>query len=135
MPADKEGRDFRILRAKRVDCQPRFARRRFDITRRNVWPAPFNGRCLANTHTERWKGRESELMQRAEEIGADYLRAREAGNFDIAAVIAGESAGLIHDVRPAAEIVDNIIAQAEKALARSVAGVVAGARASRQVAG
>lgn len=107
----------------------------FDITRRNVWPAPFNGRCLVNAHTERWKGRESELMQRTEEVGADYLRAREAGNFDIAAVIAGESAGLIHDIRPAAEIVDSVIAQAEQALARGVAGVVAGARASRQVAG
>ena len=34
------------------------------------------------------------------------LRAREAGNFDIAAVIAGESAGLIHDIRPAADIIE-----------------------------
>jgi len=103
----------------------------FDIARQNVWPAPFNGRCLVNAHTERWKGRESELMQRAHEVGADYLRAREAGNFDIAAVIAGESAGLIHDIRPAADIVESVVAQAEKALARGVAG----ARASRQVAG
>jgi len=97
----------------------------FDIARQNVWPAPFNGRCLVNAHTERWKGRESELMQRAHEVGADYLRAREAGNFDIAAVIAGESAGLIHDIRPAADIVESLVAQAEQALAR----------ASRQVAG
>jgi nitronate monooxygenase len=92
----------------------------FDIARRNVWPAPFSGRCLVNAHVERWKGREGELMQRAEEVSADYLRAREAGNFDIAAVIAGESAGLIHDVRPAPQIVESIVAQAEKALARGV---------------
>ena len=60
-------------------------------------------------------------MQRAEEVGADYLRAREAGNFDIAAVIAGESAGLIHDIRPAADIVESIVAQAEQTLARGAA--------------
>ena len=93
----------------------------FDIARRNVWPGPFTGRCLANAHTDRWRGRESELMQRAEEVGADYLRAREAGNFDIAAVIAGESAGLIHDIRPAADIVESIVAQAEQTLARGAA--------------
>jgi nitronate monooxygenase len=90
----------------------------FDIARRNVWPAPFSGRCLVNAHVERWKGREGELMQRAEEVGADYLRAREAGNFEIAAVIAGESAGLIHDIRPAAEIIETIVAGAETALSR-----------------
>jgi nitronate monooxygenase len=92
----------------------------FDIARRNVWPAPFTGRCLANAHVERWKGREGELMQHAEEVGADYARAREAGNFDIAAVIAGEAAGLIHDIQPAADIVNMLVAQAEQALARGI---------------
>jgi nitronate monooxygenase len=35
----------------------------FDISRRNVWPAPFTGRCLRNSHTQRWVGREVELLQ------------------------------------------------------------------------
>jgi nitronate monooxygenase len=32
----------------------------FDISRKNVWPAPFTGRCLVNDHTRRWVGREVE---------------------------------------------------------------------------
>src|SRR5579872_341201 len=33
----------------------------FDLSRNNVWPAPFNGRCLINDHARRWMGREVEL--------------------------------------------------------------------------
>jgi nitronate monooxygenase len=33
----------------------------FDITRRNVWPAPFNGRVIRNAHAAKWFGRETEL--------------------------------------------------------------------------
>ena len=35
----------------------------FDLSRNNVWPAPFTGRCLINDHARRWIGREVELMQ------------------------------------------------------------------------
>ena len=90
----------------------------FDISRRNVWPAPFNGRCLRNAHTERWLGRELELMQNVEAESARYLAARQAQDFDIAAVIAGEAAGLIRDVQPAARIVAGMVEQAEGLLAR-----------------
>ena len=33
----------------------------FDISRRNVWPAPFTGRCLRNAHVNRWFGLETEF--------------------------------------------------------------------------
>ena len=26
----------------------------FDISRRNVWPTPFTGRCLINCHAQHW---------------------------------------------------------------------------------
>ncbi len=84
----------------------------FDISRNNVWPAPFTGRCLVNDHVRRWHGRELELVQNAEAVGKEYNAAREAGNFDIAAVIAGVAAGLIHDVPPAAVVIDRIISEA-----------------------
>lgn len=35
----------------------------FDLSRNNVWPAPFNGRCLINNHARRWAGHELELLQ------------------------------------------------------------------------
>jgi nitronate monooxygenase len=88
----------------------------FDLSRNNVWPAPFNGRCLINDHARRWAGRELELLQNVRTVAAEYADAKAAGNFDIAAVIAGEAVGLIHDVPPAAEIVDRIVAEADQIL-------------------
>jgi nitronate monooxygenase len=86
----------------------------FDLSRNNVWPAPFTGRCLINDHARRWIGREVELMQNVREVAAEYAAAKAAGNFDVAAVIAGEAVGLIHDIPPAAEIVSRIAAEAEQ---------------------
>jgi nitronate monooxygenase len=86
----------------------------FDLSRNNVWPAPFNGRCVVNDHARRWLGRELELLQNVKTVAAEYAEARAAGNFDIAAVIAGDAVGLIHDIPPAAEIVDRIVAEAEQ---------------------
>jgi nitronate monooxygenase len=86
----------------------------FDISRNNVWPAPFTGRCLINDHVRRWTGRELELLQNVGAVTAEYAAARAAGNFDIAAVIAGEAVGLIHDIPPAAEIVDRIVTEADQ---------------------
>lgn len=85
----------------------------FDISRNNVWPAPFTGRCLVNDHVRRWAGRELELLQNVEAVAAEYALAKAAGNFDVAAVIAGEAAGLIHDVLPAKVIVEWIITEAQ----------------------
>ncbi|VIO75631.1 Nitronate monooxygenase [Bradyrhizobium ivorense] len=88
----------------------------FDWSRKLMWPAPFTARSLVNDHLRRWSGREIELMQRADEIAVEYAAAKAAGNFDVAAVFAGESAGLIHDIAPAAEIVGRIVAEAEQSL-------------------
>jgi nitronate monooxygenase len=84
----------------------------FDLSRRNVWPAPFTGRCLRNAHLERWLGREVELMQNLNAEADRYAQAREQGNFDIAAVIAGETAGLVEEVLPAGAIVRRVAADA-----------------------
>jgi nitronate monooxygenase len=83
----------------------------FDIARRNVWPAPFGGRVLRNEFSERWRGREAELMQHPDEWDR-YAKAREAGDFDTAAVIAGEAVDLIGDIPSAADIVERVVREA-----------------------
>ncbi|MBO9652653.1 MAG: nitronate monooxygenase [Variovorax sp.] len=88
----------------------------FDIARKRVWPPPFTGRCLRNEFLERWSGRELELVRRAEQEHAGYLAAREAGNFDIAAVIAGEAVGLVRDIPSAREVVARVSQEAEALL-------------------
>jgi nitronate monooxygenase len=88
----------------------------FDLSRNNVWPTPFTGRCLINDHARRWMGREVEMMQNLAAVTAEYAAARAAGNFDVAAVIAGEAVGLIHDIPAAAEIVERIASEADQIL-------------------
>jgi nitronate monooxygenase len=72
----------------------------FDLSRGIFWPAPFTLRSLTNDHIRRWTGHEVDLMQN----------------------------GLIHDVPPAAEIVDRIVTEAEQILSgrRNSATTLAG---------
>ena len=88
-----------------------------DWSRKLFWPAPFTVRALVNDHIRSWTGREIELMQRADEAATEYAAAKAAGNFEVAAVFAGEAVGLIHDIPPAAEIVERIATEAEQLLA------------------
>lgn len=90
----------------------------FDISRNNVWPLPFTGRCLVNEHVRRWNGRETELLKNVGTVASEYEAAKAAGNFDIAAVIAGEAVGLINDVPPAAVIIERMVRQAQEILSR-----------------
>jgi nitronate monooxygenase len=89
----------------------------FDIARRNVWPAPYTGRVLQNAFFERWRGRETELLQHQQAEAARYAAARAAGDFDTAAVIAGEAVDLVSDVPPAGEVVARMVNEAGALLA------------------
>jgi nitronate monooxygenase len=89
----------------------------FDIARRNVWPAPYCGRVLQNSFSERWRGREAELLQNQDEEAARYAKARAENDFQTAAIIAGEAVDLITEVLPAADVVDSMVTQAESLLA------------------
>jgi nitronate monooxygenase len=88
----------------------------FDISRKNVWPAPFTGRCLINAHLNRWAGRELDLMRSIDGEGPRYAAARAAGDFETAAVIAGEAAALIHDIPTAAEVIERMARTAAELL-------------------
>jgi len=88
----------------------------FDLARKTSWPEPYTGRVLRNRHTERWLGREAELAANADEVARDYAAARERGDFDVAGVIAGDACGLIHDIPRAGEIVERVVAEAERLL-------------------
>jgi nitronate monooxygenase len=89
----------------------------FDIARGNVWPAPYSGRVLRNEFSDRWRGREAELLQSQAEEVPRYAAARASGDFSIAAVIAGEAVDLIGDIPTAAQIVERMVDQATQLLA------------------
>jgi nitronate monooxygenase len=97
----------------------------FDITRQRAWPAPFTGRCLRNAHLDRWHGRELELLHRVDEVAAEFAAARHARNYDVLPVIAGEAAGLIHDIPSAGAVVERVVREAASLLAAGAAQVAA----------
>ncbi|HET7849838.1 MAG TPA: nitronate monooxygenase [Pseudolabrys sp.] len=93
-----------------------------DIVRKKEWPAEFTARVMRNRFVNDWHGREAALAA-AENAAREldrYSRAWQAGDTDNTGVFVGEAAGLIHDVRPAREIIRAVVAQAEHALARQL---------------
>lgn len=91
----------------------------FDISRNNVWPMPFTGRCLMNEHLRRWAGHETDLLRAMGTEGARYAEARSRGDFDTAAVIAGEAAGLISDLPGAEQVISRMVGEASSLLRRA----------------
>jgi nitronate monooxygenase len=90
----------------------------FDIIRELDWPPGYSGRALANDFTAAWHGCEAELAGR---VGAERERfwsAMGAGDVSTAIVFAGEGVDLIHDIRPAAQVVHDIANEAEALLRR-----------------
>jgi enoyl-[acyl-carrier protein] reductase II len=77
------------------------------------------GRMLRTPFLANWDGRTDELADRAGELGPELIAAILAGEGHEYVPFAGQSAGLIGDILPAAEIVRRTVAQAENALARA----------------
>jgi len=88
----------------------------FDTVRGLTWPRVYAGRALGNDFLRRWRGRDAEIALAPPGLRRAYREAARRGDFDTAVVWAGEAVDLIEDVRPAAEIVRDIVAQAEACL-------------------
>jgi nitronate monooxygenase len=88
----------------------------FDIARGYDWPEGYTGRAIRNRFTERWHGREDELMAVANEERAKFQRAAAAGDYDTKMIFAGEGLDLIRDIQPAVRIVSGIVRDAEQSL-------------------
>jgi nitronate monooxygenase len=89
----------------------------FDIARDVPWPSRYPARTMRNSFLERWRGRDDEL--RADDVArATYQDALAAGNRELAPVWASEAIDLITDVRPAADVLHALVAEAETSIAR-----------------
>lgn len=84
-----------------------------DVVRKRYWPNPeFVVRVLKNSFVGKWHGRERELEKSIEVEHERFWNAFRAGDADNSGVLMGEVSGIIHDAPPAAQIVENMIAQA-----------------------
>lgn len=88
----------------------------FDIVRQTDWPEHLTGRVLKNDFAKRWFGNEANLKNNLAAEVSRYDEAKAQGDFDVAAVIAGECVDLIHDLPPAGEIVAAMVRDAEALL-------------------
>jgi len=89
-----------------------------DVVRKLEWPPEHTGRALRNRFVDTWHGRERELGAPDTVVREfdRYTRARETGDMDNTGIFVGEAAGLLNDVRPAGDIVHDMVAQAERIL-------------------
>ena len=79
------------------------------------WPGAWS-RVARTRFIEEWIGREPELRRRREEVRARLAQAREAGDREYWSMWLGQSAGLVDDVLPAAEVVRRVVDEADEAL-------------------
>jgi nitronate monooxygenase len=104
----------------------------FDVVQELPWPDEFPGRALQNAFTARWHGREDALQAQLGEVRPAFEAARRREDYTQAYVYAGQAVGLVHEVLPAAELVQRLLAEAEATLARCASLVVgAGEGAAR----
>jgi len=79
-------------------------------------------RQIRNAFTREWESRQAEIQPfpvQYERVGKPAsIRAREEGDVEHGSAAAGQSAGLIHDVRPVADVMASIVNEAEAILHR-----------------
>ena len=89
-----------------------------DVARKIEWPKPFTARVMKTRFIEDWHGREAELVKpkTVEKEMQRYMTAMQNGDPDNTGVWVGESTGLIRDVRPAGDLLQRIVGDAERLL-------------------
>lgn len=89
----------------------------FDIVDGMQWPDGIHGRSILTEFASEWHGREGDLAShRAAIIAASGLPGEAPP--DAHSAYAGQSSGLIRDVKPAAAIIRDILAEAEVVLTK-----------------
>lgn len=95
----------------------------FDLVWGEAWPG-VQARALRNGLTAAWVGRDVDLANARERVLAEVQRAEEGDDADGMILLAGEGAALIGAIRPAGEIVHEVVAEAERSI-RAASGYIA----------
>lgn len=87
----------------------------YDIVSGLPWPQTISDRVRRNRFTDEWAGRDAELREHREELAAG-AGARSEPDPDEDAIRYGQSAAFVNAVRPAAEVLHDVSAEAESIL-------------------
>ena len=88
-----------------------------DIVRGSGWPSRYSARTIRHPFAQQWRGRDEELAGDSAARQA-YQQAMDRGELPPVPVWASEGIDLITDIRPAADLVGDLIREADTALAR-----------------
>ncbi|MDT5202130.1 MAG: nitronate monooxygenase [Mycobacterium sp.] len=88
----------------------------YDVVRRLDWPPEYNERTLSNPFVDGWHDNEAALLSSLPDAVSTFEAAVAAEDFDAAAILVGEVIGRIDGVRPAADIVAGMAADADRIL-------------------
>lgn len=86
-----------------------------DIIEETSWPGATVG-VLANRPIRDWHGREAEIPANRDQIRAGIARAWETDDADHYFIYAGQSAGLVHEIIPAGEVVRRMVEDAKRVM-------------------
>lgn len=90
----------------------------YDVVRQRDWPDEYDARLISNALIQKWQGNETELLAHLPETLGAFENAVAAEDFDVITMLVGEGVGLVHDVRPAGEIVNEMVRDATGILNR-----------------
>lgn len=88
----------------------------FDVARGLDWPGEFSGRVVQNAFSKSWLDNPDGMKAAASDIQKTY-EASDPDDFSVRALIAGESLDLVHDIQPAADIINSTVREAARLLA------------------
>jgi nitronate monooxygenase/enoyl-[acyl-carrier protein] reductase II len=74
---------------------------------------------MRTAFVEKWQGRPEEASRQSERLRAELMSAIKERRPHELLPFTGQTAGMVHDVLPAAEIVRMMVAEAEQALERA----------------
>jgi hypothetical protein len=77
---------------------------------------PFSPRVLNSPFVEKWRTRPEAVRQQAAQLRDELMSLVREHRLDKLLPFAGQTAGMIRDIRPADTIVKGIVAEAERAL-------------------
>jgi len=86
----------------------------FDVAQRAGWPPEYGGRAVRNEYFTRWADRVEELAK-DDDAARELQEAVDRGDYDVAYLYAGEGVGLLHEERPASDVLADL-ARAEALL-------------------
>lgn len=87
-----------------------------DIAENNTWPPGAAIRLLPNDLIREWSGREDELREKRDEVVREMEAAAKEGRKSHLVLCAGQGVGAVHELFPAAVVVERLAQQIEETL-------------------